>query len=115
MDGPFIVFPRTGVPLVFGALSVPHSEDVPAGDLGSSLLRSGCWSALRRFAFTICRDGYGLFARAMMLMAGGAACFEAAAGWLRVGRGRGEEPPWDWRNAEQSAVLFLTSAPSHDA
>ena len=50
MDGQFIVFfLALGVPLVFGACIAPHSEDVSAGDWGSSLLRSGlpvCSTAL---------------------------------------------------------------------
>ena len=51
MDGQFIVFSLAlGVPLVFGAcIGAAFRRDVPAGDCGSSLLRSGlpvCSAAL---------------------------------------------------------------------
>lgn len=49
-------------------------------------------------AFVACRDGYGLFAWALlMLLAGGVACFGGAC-WLAARRRKGgEEPPTqDW-------------------
>lgn len=101
MDGQFIVFFLPWACRLFSEpVSAPHSEDVSAGDWGSSLLRSGLAGLLYgALTFTTYRDGYGLFAWVLqILMAGGVFCFGGAC-WLAARRKRQgvEKTPWDWR------------------
>lgn len=101
MDGPFIVFfLALGVPLVFGASIGTAFRGRSGRRFGVVTLALGLAGLLcGGLAFTICRDGYGLFAWVLlMLMAGGVACFGGCC-WLAARRKRqsGEVPPWDWR------------------
>ena len=101
MDGQFnVLFLALGVPLVFGACIGAAFRGRFGRGLGLVTLALGLAGLLcGGLAFTICRDGYGLFAWVLlMLMAGGVACFGGGC-WLAARRKRqsGEEPPWDWR------------------
>ncbi len=80
-------FLALGVPLVFGASIGAAFRGRSGRGLGLVTLAFGLAGLLcGGLAFTICRDGYGLFAW-VLLMAGGVACFGGGC-WLRVGRGR---------------------------